>query len=70
MHKLLDDTWTSTTQNIVCKEDESIDQEFGLDNISKSQWMKELPRSVKLVKGKKDLAMRYQARQPEVWATL
>lgn len=48
MHNLHNDTWTPTFQDIVCIKDESIDQDFGLDNISKSQWMKELPRGARL----------------------
>jgi len=63
MHKLLNDNWTSTTQDIVCEKDESIDQEFGLDNISKSQWMKELPRGANLAREKKELETQHQVRQ-------
>lgn len=55
MHKLLDETWTPIIQDIVYIKDESIDQEFGLDNISKSQWMKELPQSADLARERKEL---------------
>jgi hypothetical protein len=46
MHQFPDETWITRSQEITSSNHAYIYQAFGLDNISKAQWMRELPRAV------------------------
>jgi len=48
MHLFLDDIWTTSSEDVCPTSNIHFYAGFGLDNISKAQWMRELPHAVGL----------------------